>query len=135
MKAYDKILAKVGYPLIYLVSPEQFEHVEGDRIYSEFGISAVTAPVFTIHKGLRGRVQSNTLWHEMLHILFPSWEEWRVELVAQRMARGGVSVEWDSSAKKHGHDLSEIPPYDVMLKRIRKQVKKFNNRWRRNATN
>jgi hypothetical protein len=133
LKAYDKILAETGYPLVYLVSPEQFEHVEGDKIHSDYGISAVTAPVFTIHKGLRGKVQANTLWHELLHILFPSWEHWRVELVAQRMARGGVDVNWDSYAKKYGHDLSEIPGREEMLKQIRKQVRKFNERWRKDV--
>lgn len=116
-RTYVKILEELDWPPIYLVSPEQFEHVDGTKLEGDFGIAAVNQPVITIRKGLRGRVKCNVIYHEIAHHLFPSKHHWWVELFAEKMAKGGGRGYW---SHKYGHTIDELPPRSVLLKLARK---------------
>jgi hypothetical protein len=117
-----KILAELDWPPIYFISPEQFLHIEGVSVKGSYGISSVRYPVFTIQKGLRGRVKMNTLYHEIGHLLFPNWPHWKVEAFAEKMARGGGKGYY---CTKYGHSVDKLPPRSYLLKLARRASKRM----------
>lgn len=132
MKTFLLILEEFGWPKVYLVSPKQFEQVDGSDLYKKnpdgtetIGISAVVAPVFTLRHNLRGKALRNTIYHEILHILYPWQHEWWVECAAEKLANGGGRG-WYS--KKYNHTPEELPIREKLLTNVRKQVVKFNKR-------
>jgi len=118
-----KILRELNYPPIFLISEEQFAHVEGVKLEKGYdGLAAGKYPVFTIRKGLRGKLKENVLYHEIFHILFPSWEHWRIECAAERMAGGGGRGYY---SKKYGHTVDEMPSRAHLLKLARRAAERL----------
>ena len=117
-----KILAELGWPPIYFISQEQFLHVEGVSVKGSYGISSTKYPVFTIQKGLRGKVKTNTIFHECAHILFPHWPHWKVEAFAEKMAGGGGKGYF---CQKYGHSVDDLPPRSYLLKLARRASKRL----------
>lgn len=111
-----KILQELGFPPVFLISIEQYEHVDGCSLEGDFGISSVKYPVFAIRKGLRGRVKLNVIYHEILHVLFPHWRHWRIECAAEVMAGGGGRGYW---SKIYGKTINDVPSRKRLLKLAR----------------
>lgn len=122
---YIKILAELGYPRIYLVPPEQYEQVDGEKLGSYCGSASVDYPVVTIHTGLSGKARRNTIYHELGHHLFPSRRHWWVECFAEKMARGGGRGYW---SKQTGHTVDDLPHRSYLLKLARRASARFNER-------
>lgn len=118
-----RILRELEWPNIYLVTPIQFEKVEGETIKGSYGISSVRHPVFALAKGLRGRVLANTIYHELSHHLFPTRPHWWIECLAERMAGGGGKGYYSI---KYGHSVDEMPSRAKCLQLMRKAVKRYN---------
>lgn len=128
-RTYLTILRELDWPPIYLISPEQFEHTEGTKLDGDFGIASVENRVFTIKKGIRGRVKSNVIYHEVAHILFPNQRHWWIELFAEKMAGGGGRGYW---SHKYGYTINDLPSRSVLLRiarnasnRMKKTLSKF----------
>lgn len=102
----------LDYPPVFLISEEQFAHVEGARLEGDFGIAAASYPVIAIRKGLRGRVKENTVFHEVFHHLFPSRPHWWIECASERMAGGGGKGYW---SRRYGHSVDDLPPRARLL--------------------
>jgi hypothetical protein len=117
-----KILAELGYPPIWMISPEQFKHIEGVSVKGCYGISSTTYPVFTIDGGLRGKAKANTIYHEIGHLLFPNWPHWKIDLYGEIMARGGGRGHW---ANKYGKKLEDMPNRAYLLKLSKRAVKRM----------
>lgn len=100
------MLAELDWPPVYFISPEQFLHVEGVSVKGSYGISSVRYPVFTIQKGLRGKAKLNTIYHEILHVMFPHWKHWRIECCAERLAGGGGRGYWSA---RYGKTVDDVP--------------------------
>lgn len=105
-KTYLKVLKELNWPPVFLVSPEHFENVEGDKIHGSDGIASNDFSVITIGKGLRGRKLVNTLAHEIFHILFSSRPHWWIETAAERYANGGGRGYWSGKFDK---TLDDVP--------------------------
>jgi hypothetical protein len=73
---------------------------------------------------LRGKAKANTIWHEVGHILFPSWKHWQIDLFGEVMARGGGRGHW---ARKYGKTPADMPPRSYLLKLSRKASKRMKN--------
>lgn len=101
-----KVLKELDYPPVFLISEEQFVHVEGGSMEGSDGIASMKYPVIAIRKGLRGRAKLNTLYHEVFHLLFPHWKHWQVECAAEKVARGGGRGFW---SKKYGKTVEDVP--------------------------
>ena len=117
MREFDRIMEQIGWPPIYLVSPRQFESVEGDKMMSSYGIAAVKAPIITVRRGMQGKLLRNVLWHEIGHHLFRSRPHWWIEAFAEKMARGGGVGQY---CKKYGHSADELPPREALLRMARR---------------
>lgn len=105
-----------------MIPPEQFRHVEGHSLKGCDGISSVGYPVFTIRKGLKGKARANTIYHEMAHILFPSWEHWKIDLFGEIMARGGGRGYY---ATKYNKSFEDMPPRSHLLKLARRASRRM----------
>ena len=121
-----RILAELDYPPIFMISPEQFEHIEGATLKGCDGISSTDYPVFTIRRGLRGKARANTIYHELAHILFPSRPHWWVDLFGEIMARGGGRGYW---AKKYNKSLEDMPPRSYLLKLARRASRRMKRKF------
>jgi hypothetical protein len=116
-RTFAKIIEELGYPPVFLVSPEQFQQVEGISLKGSFGIASGTYPIIAIRKGLRGRVKANTLYHEAFHILFPHRPHWYIECCAEKMARGGGRGFW---SVKYGKSVDDVPSRARILQLARR---------------
>jgi hypothetical protein len=116
-KTVLKILSQLDYPPIFFISIEQYEHLDGVSLSGDFGISSVKYPVFTIRRGLRGKVKENVIFHEVFHILFPHWKHWKVECAAEKVARGGGRGHW---ARKYGKTVDDVPSRARILELARR---------------
>lgn len=121
-----KILEELGYPPIFMIDPKQFEHIEGVSLKGCHGISSKIYPVFSIHRGTRGRVRLNTIWHEVGHLLFPHWKHWRIDLFGEIMARGGGRGHW---ATKFNKTPKDMPSRAHLLKLARRASKRMKVRF------
>ena len=121
-KTFQKILAELDFPPIFMISIEQYEHIDGVSLESDDGISSVKYPVFTIRKGLRGKAKLNVLYHEIFHVLFPSWKHWKIECAAEKMAGGGGKGYW---SRKYGHSVDDLPSRSYLLKLARRASKRM----------
>lgn len=122
---YLKILAELDWPPVYMVSHEQFEHIEGKSIKGNYGISGCKQPVIAIVGGLRGRVKANTIYHEIGHLLFPHRPHWWIDLFGEVMARGGGRGHW---AKKYNKTPDDMPPRAHLLKLARRASRRMKAR-------
>lgn len=132
MKTFLSVLEELGWPKVYLVSPKQFEMIEGEKLYkkdpdgsSYVGISSDNNPIITLHHGLRGKALKNTIIHEILHKVTPYRQHWWIECMAEKLAGGGGKGYY---SQKYGHDVSELPSREKCLKSVQLSVKRFNER-------
>lgn len=124
MRLFDRILEELGWPEIYLVSPEQFEKLE-EPPYEYWGMSGARHPVIAIVGKQDYKNRRNTIYHEILHLLFPHREHWWIECAAKRLARGGEHGEW---SKKYGKTMDDVPDRKTIVKMCVRASRKFNER-------
>lgn len=128
---YLTIMEEIGWPNIFLVPPAHYEHVDGDSAHGLYGIASDFEPIIALNKKtpegkpLLGRVLKNSIYHELLHHLFPSWPHWKIYLGGYVMARGGG--DW-MRKEYYGHTVDELPPRDKLLHKIRLAVKRYNKK-------
>ena len=122
-RTFLRILEELNYPRVYLISPKQFEMVEGDKIKGSDGIASVHHSAITTRKGLRGKALSNTIYHEIGHHIFPHRPHWWIECYAEKMARGGGR---GAFAKLYGHSIDELPSRARLLELSIRATKRFN---------
>lgn len=123
MKLFDHILEELGWPKIYLVSPEQFHELEGWDPSDVWGGAGELNPVITVVGKPDRKMRKNIIYHEILHHLFPHRPHWWIEVVAQKLARGGGRGEFSKISK---HTIYDIPSRDVLIKLARRATERFN---------
>ena len=124
MKVFLEILRELDYPHIFLVPVEQMEHIE-TKMLGVYGMASDKYPVISVLPNLRGKVRTNTIYHEIFHILFPHRPHWWIECAAERMARGGGRGYW---SKKYNHTIDDVPSRDRILKLARQASRKINTK-------
>lgn len=125
MKLFTRILEELGWPRIFLVSPEQFHEIEGWDPADVWGGAGEKAPIITIVGKQSYKMRCNTIYHEILHHLFPHRPHWWIEASAQRLAKGGGRGEY---SKLSGHTVYDVPNRDVLIKLSRRASDRFNNK-------
>lgn len=120
-RIYLNILKELGWPAIFLIHPEQFQHVDGDKIEGLYGNSNA-AGFITVHPGLPYKVLRNTFYHEIGHILFPDKSEGWIWMYGHIMARGG------DDGQECPEDDIVMPSRKVLLQMSRQAAKEFNKR-------
>lgn len=116
---FRQLLELLDWPPIFLVSLEQFEHVAGWRPDGRWpGGNDARHRIITVIPGLKRKPRTNTLLHEMVHILEPNWAEWKIELVAEKIVGGGGRGEY---CKLYGHTPDELPPRKSLICLLQKR--------------
>lgn len=122
MRTFERILSELDWPAVFLVSNQQFENTEGDKIHGSYGISAVSYPTITLNKGLRGKVLRNTIYHEIAHVLWPYRKHWWIYLFGEKMAGGGGN---GGVKYTRGHTMDELPTRSRLLQLARLASKRM----------
>jgi hypothetical protein len=123
MKVFDKILKELGWPRIYLVSPEQFHELEGWNPKDVWGGQGDKFPIITVVGKPDAKMKKNIIYHEIFHHLFPNRPHWWIEVSAQKMARGGGRGEYSIQS---GHTIYDVPSRKIILELARRATKRFN---------
>lgn len=136
MRSYLTILEELGWPKIYLVSDRQYRAIEGAGLYRDKhnkrwddtydGASGEEAPVVTLRHNLRGKRLRNTIYHEILHKLYPYWRHWKIECAAELLAGGGGRGYYSEHFQHTPEDLHKTR--EELLLQVRRQVVRFNMR-------
>lgn len=117
MSMFTDILRELDYPPVFLVPLEQFERVDGTKLCGDYGMASDRFPIITLKPGLRNKVRSNVIYHEIAHKLWPWQEHWWIECFAERMARGGGRGYW---SQKTGHTVDDMPTRARLLELARR---------------
>ena len=117
-----RILKELDFPPVFLISTEQFAHVEGAALESDFGIASTRYPVIAVRKSLRGRVKENVLFHEVFHHIFPSKPHWWIEAAAERCARGGGRGYY---CTKYGRSVEDVPSRSRIMELARRASRRL----------
>lgn len=128
MRSFDRILAELGWPRIYLVSVEQFIQLEGWSPKEAWGGQGDKYPVICIVGKPYPKQRLNIQYHEILHHLFPHREEWWREAVAEKLARGGGRGEW---CRESGHTLDDVPDRATLVKLCIRASERWNRKKRK----
>lgn len=122
-KAFTAVLQELNWPELYLVTPKQFAKLPGGwDIGNDAGGAIEDQGVITVNRGFRGKARLNTIWHEIFHVLYPKWPEWKCYFVGFRMAGGGGT---GGESCTQGHTLDEIPSRATLLRMARRQVERY----------
>jgi hypothetical protein len=129
MKGFLKIVAELGNPPIFLVSPRQFKAMEGDELhfYRAVGIASVDYPIIAIYPGLQGKARDNTIYHEIAHHLWPWRPHWWIECFGEKMAGGGGRGYYSGLS---GHTPNDLPSRKKLLEMARRQSNKLKDKYK-----
>lgn len=125
MRLFDKILIELGNPAIFLVSPEQFHNLEGWDPSDVWGGQGDKYPIITVVGKPDNKTRKNIIYHEILHHLFPNRPHWWIEVVAQKMARGGGRGEYSIQS---GHTIYDVPNRNDIIRLAKLASIRFNNK-------
>ena len=126
---FDDIREELGNPNIYQVSKRQFEQMESEaigkpyQIGASWGISSNYYPHIYIAPGMSMRARRNTIYHEMMHLMYPWRKHWWMALAGRVLADGGHRGE---ATPLYGHKIEELPLRTELLKQVRRQARRFN---------
>lgn len=121
---YAQIIRELEYPPIFLVSPAHFEHTDGDRMDGDtlYGMASKYFPIIVLRPGLKGKVRTNVIYHELAHHLFPHRPHWWIEAFAEKMARGGGKGLY---CTKYGHSIADLPSRKHLLNTAIRAVRRM----------
>lgn len=127
-KMFEQVCQDTGLTCVKLITV-----AEWNRIYSYAKIQdnemARCCPadwvITTRYSDYDGLELRNSLWHEILHILFYSKPHWWIECAAQKIAGGNRGF----YAERYDKNISDVPNRDKLLKLARKSAKRYNHLW------
>ena len=123
MRLFDHILEELGWPAIYLVSPEQFHKLEKWNPKDVWGGAGTYHPIITVVGKPDRKTRKNIIYHEILHHIFPNRPHWWIEVASQKLARGGGRGEY---SKIFGHTVYDIPNRETLVRLAKRASKRFN---------
>jgi len=122
-RMFLRILKELGWPPIYLIPPEQFQSLDGDKVGAlAWGIASIRYPTISLLPGLSKKPRINTIYHELAHHLWPWKPHWWIECFAEKMAEGGGRG-WYS--RHYNHTVDDLPSRDSLLRMARRQSEKL----------
>ncbi len=124
IRIFKRILIMAGSPKIRLLSKQKWnkkfpKYKINQWIFGRCDLYGIIA-VRGIHKGIK-----NTIWHEILHILFPSKRHWWIECAAQKLSHSYRRGFFSTKYHKHMKNVPDIP---ILLKLVNKSAKRFNQK-------
>ena len=113
IREWNKILKMANYPPVRLITVTEMSELSGKRLSSEEDGSCIIDKMVICTKQNCG-VENirNTLWHELLHCMFPYNPEWWIECCSYKLS-GETSGEYGYYSDQYGRS----PRYDVPSKR------------------
>jgi hypothetical protein len=118
-KCFLDILNELGYPPIRLLSRKEFIKIAGLAKKHSFGMSCIWANAIWINRNHPSDSElKDTIYHEILHCLFPKLPEWWIELSAKKLSYN-KNLEHQANAIKLGKTTKDIPTRSQLLQMIK----------------
>ncbi len=126
IRIFKEILIMAGSPKIRLLTMQawnkKFPKYKIDQwVYGRCNVHGIIA-IRGMHRGIK-----DTIWHEILHILFPSKRHWWIECAAQKLShsyrRGFFST------KYHKH-MKDVPDISILIRLVKNSAKRFNQKYK-----
>jgi len=116
---FNNILKEAGDPPLRLVSRKFFEEQVGKGFKGSFGMASNSINVIWINKNHPDTLElQDTIWHEILHCLFPRTAEWWIELSAKRLSKN-IFSDYGFHAEKLNKCLEDVPSRTQLLKMVK----------------
>jgi hypothetical protein len=122
---FNKFLNKINNPVIILVYPGEWDKMFPNyKLYHNYGRCSILDKVLTCrYRDIHRRVEiQDTLWHEILHIFFPSKPHWWIVGAALRLTNQYIRP---YELHKHGHKVSDIPNRKRLIHLMRAKSERF----------
>lgn len=120
---FDEILCEANYPPITLVDRKVFQTITGCKIDEiSDGMSSSSNLIIWINKNQQTYKElKDSIWHEILHCLFPYNPEWWIECCAYKLSKND-SLDFGFYAHIHSKTLKNNVPSRKMLLEMIKDV-------------
>lgn len=112
----------MGCPNVFEVSKRQFEQMTGLIVGDACAYN--NECYLYVKPGMSKKGRKNTYYHEIMDLIYPHKSHWWIAIAAQVLARGGHRGE--ATEGYEDHDISELPPRSELLRRVRRQAKRYN---------
>lgn len=136
---FSDILNEINNPDIILITTDKWTKILGDKFNEKIsGRSYDTKRIITTKYIDQDIVDiTDTLWHEILHIIYPNKHHWWIECCAQKLSGSKKKCYY---SKKYLHGKCEVPNREIIIQNMNKLLKtkrqdilikmKYNDRWK-----
>ena len=121
-RSWASILREAGEPPVRLVAPAEFRERTGYGLNAYVGRASPQDGLIVVKKNRPLADIKNTLWHELLHILFPSRPHWWIECAAAILSRTGQTGRY---SRKYGHTPADLPPRAKLVRMCRRSSERL----------
>jgi len=119
IKTFNKILKDAGDPPLTISSRNFFENQTGRIGKRTCGMANHALNIIWINKSHPNISElEDTIWHEILHCLFPRSAEWWIELSARKLSRNNYG-ESGLHSEKLNKKLSDVPSRTQLIKMVK----------------
>ena len=114
-KAFEKIWQEAGEPPINLVTAKEFTDKTGCYLGANVEAMSNSRHRIICVKQLYRPIEEikDSIWHEILHILYPNMPEWWIECSAYKLAKNN-----SDSYGVHATTYAKTPRHNVPSKRL-----------------
>jgi hypothetical protein len=118
-KLFDEILKEANFPPIHLVTRTEFSKMIGRSCpRNACGQSNFAERIFWVKQTDNDKETKDTIWHELLHCLFPNLPEWWVECAAYKLAKNDY-WSYGTNAEKFNRTPANVPSRKMLIEMIK----------------
>lgn len=127
-RVYREIIIEAGHPRIKLISVKKWnEENPGFEADKAYGFCNVEKRYITINYKYAGTLLEirDTIWHEILHILFEYKKHWWIYCSAEKLS-GNIHRTYESGC--FIHDRDDVPDRCELIKTVRRTSARLNKK-------
>jgi len=129
---FEEILNEISHPDITMITMEKWTKTSGLRdVFKDehAGMAHTDYKVFTVRYATEDEKEiRDTIWHEILHIIYPHANHWWIECCAQRLSGSRGRGKF---TKRYKRSVQEVP-YRVDIINGLKSIIEKRRRWEAN---
>ena len=120
---FFNILNEIDNPDIMLINSVYWNELSDDKLCEDdYGVSDLDHIIAINYIKINAIEVKDTIWHEILHIIYPIAKHWWIECCAQRLS--GIRIKGQYT-KKYKHSVKDVPKKKKLIKNIKKRIKHY----------
>ena len=127
-KLFEKVWVEANFHPVQLITRTEFSQKTG-RSCSKIACAECNPGlgVFWVRQNDNDEEIMDSIWHEMIHCIFPNLPEWWVECAAHKLSRNAT---WSCGpiADKYNKGHRDVPPRKKLVEMIRDSSYEMNKR-------